>query len=84
MYVDDRCELYNFSDDPKELVNHYENPKFSEVRADLTTELLKRTMGVKVRDSGIDWDTERYPIDVRFEPLLKLEPDAPGITGLDD
>ena len=84
MYVDDRCELYNLSEDPKELVNRYKDPNYSEIRADLTTELLKRIMGVKNRNSGIEWNNDAYPVDVRFEPLLKLKPDETGITGLDD
>jgi hypothetical protein len=84
MYVDDRCELYNLSEDPKELFNRYKDPNYSEIRADLTTELLKRVMGVKNRNSGIEWNNDAYPVDVRFEPLLKLKPDETGITGLDD
>ncbi len=83
MYVDDRCELYNLAEDPQELNNLYQDTDYAEVRSELTTELLKRTMSVKNRPAGMQWNSGDYPIDYRFEPLLKLKPDETGITGLD-
>ncbi len=84
MYVDDRCELYNLKEDPLELDNRYGDPACLDVRNELATELLKRTLGVKVRNGRSDWPSERYPVDARFEPLLKFEPDNSRITGLDE
>lgn len=84
MYVDDRCELYHLKEDPHELHNRYDDPACLEIRNELTTALLKRTLGVKIREVGIDWPTDLYPVDARFEPLLKFEPDNTGQTGLDD
>jgi arylsulfatase A-like enzyme len=69
MYSDDLCELYNLEDDPDELDNLYDNPKYRDIQERMTTLLLKRILGVKVRDIGLDWDENEYPIDVRFNPL---------------
>ena len=82
IYEDDLCELYNLKDDPEELVNLYESKPHAEVRNELTLLLLKRTMGVKKRDVGMVWPFDEYPIDVRFESLLKFHGDNSDITGV--
>jgi arylsulfatase A-like enzyme len=70
IYTDDRCELYDLERDPFELHNLYEDKEYQDIKNELTLLLLKRTMGVKVRDIGsLDWDYPQYPYDVRFEPL---------------
>ncbi len=83
VYHDDRCELYNIAEDPEELVNRYDDPGCAETRIRMTTELLKRSLGVKVRDVGLDWPSDTYPVDVRFESLHKRNVDRNHITGLD-
>ena len=82
IYHDDRCELYNLADDPAETNNLYGDDACQSVQSDLTLELTKRMLGVKVRDVGIDWPYEEYSVDVRFEPLLKIHLDPAEITGL--
>lgn len=69
IYGDDICELYDLQTDPDELCNLYDRPGYETVQANMTLALLKRTMSVKVRDVGLDWDYPNYPHDVRFEPL---------------
>lgn len=70
IYYDDQCELYDLETDPYELNNLYENPEYSGIRDEMTLLLLKRVMGVKVRDIGqLEWNYPDYPHDVRFEPL---------------
>jgi arylsulfatase A-like enzyme len=84
LYVDDRCELYQLRDDPAELNNLYGQKEFQDIQTELTLDLTKRLLGVKVRDVGIDWPAEKYPVDVRFEALQKTCRDPVGITGLDN
>lgn len=80
MYFDDRCELYDLQEDPHETLNLYERGDYAAVRNDMTSKLLKRLLGVKVRDVGIDWpDAERWH-DVRFEPL-EIEAQAQDTHG---
>jgi len=72
IYHDDRAELYYLADDPEELNNLYDDPRHRDRRDALTLLLLKRVLGVKVRELGghnLRWPREQYPIDVRFEPL---------------
>ena len=69
IYSDDKCELYNLKDDPHELCNRYDDPNCADIRNRMTTLLLMRVLGVKMRDVGIEWDEEEYPVDVRFNPL---------------
>lgn len=69
MYADDLCELYNLEKDPQELHNRYNDPACRERREEMTQALLKRILAVKMRDVGMGWDQEEYPIDVRFEPI---------------
>lgn len=71
VYWDDKCELYDLSSDPDELINLYNNPEYECIRSDLTVKLLKRILSVKVRDIGLEWNYEEYKQDVRFEPLEK-------------
>ena len=59
------------------------DPARAAIQSELMLELLKRVVGVKVRDVGIEWEDTAHPVDPRFEPLLKFEPDPIGITGLD-
>ena len=82
VYHDDLCELYDLANDPHELKNLYEDEEYDTVRVDLTLDLTKRLLGVKVRDVGMNWPTEKYPIDVRFEALQKAYLDPSSITGL--
>ena len=82
VYFDDRCELFNIAEDPLELKNRFGDPSCERIQNELTLELLKRVVGVKVRDVELDWDKSSHPVDSRFEPLLKFEPDTAGITGL--
>ena len=82
VYFDDLGELYNLSEDPHELNNRFDDPACSDIQSELMLELLKRVVGVKVRDVGIEWSDKAHPVDPRFEPLLKFEPDPIGITGL--
>jgi len=82
VYHDDRCELYNLADDPAEMNNLYGDDAYGSVQSDLTLELTKRMLGVKVRDVGTDWPYEEHGVDVRFEPLLKKHRDPTEITGL--
>lgn len=80
IYSDDRCELYNLADDPRELRNLYEDKACEEIRTKMTLELLKRVLSVKTRDIGaLEWDGVDYPQDVRFEPL---EMSAEAITDI--
>lgn len=83
IYHDDRCELYDVNADPGETENRYDDPKYAVIQAELTTELSKRLLGVKVRDVGLRWPSEVHPVDVRFEPLQKMHADLSDITGLD-
>jgi arylsulfatase A-like enzyme len=69
VYADDICELYNLEEDPHELHNRYNEPALQDIQAHLSTDLLKRLLGVKMRDIGLKWDYPDYPVDVRFEPL---------------
>ena len=56
VYYDDVCELYDLEQDPRELVNRFDDPQLKAVRERLTLELCKRLMGVGVRDIGrIKW-----------------------------
>ena len=74
IYYDDRCELYDLSSDPKELNNLYDDPEYTTVRQKMTLKLLKRLLGVKVRDiKSLEWNDPKYPQDVRFEPLEMKE-----------
>ena len=74
IYYDDRCELYDLSSDPKELNNLYDDPEYTTVRQEMTLKLLKRLLGVKVRDiKSLEWNDPKYPQDVRFEPLEMKE-----------
>lgn len=72
VYYDDMCELYDIRDDPEEIENHYSNKKYKDIRDELIFELLRRMLGVKIRDIGeygLEWPVDKYPIDVRFELL---------------
>ena len=70
IYHDDQGELYRIDSDPEELHNLYNDPEYFAVRQELTLILLKRILGVKVRETGgIEWNFEEYGQDVRFEPL---------------
>ncbi|MHB9134213.1 MAG: sulfatase family protein [Armatimonadota bacterium] len=69
IYHDDAGELYNLTDDPHEMTNRYHDPTCRAIRDELTLALLKRVLGVKVRDVGLQWPGDAYPVDVRFEPL---------------
>lgn len=70
IYADDLCELYHLSQDPDEINNLYGNLQYNAVQQDMTLELLKRIMSVKVRDTGsISWNYQDYPVDVREHPL---------------
>jgi len=71
IYYDDRCELYNLKEDPYELYNLYGHPNYLDIQQDLIVTLLKRILGVKVRDVGLEWNYKPYMHDVRFEPLEK-------------
>lgn len=82
VYADDQGELYHLKDDPKERVNLYEDEAYASIRSDLTLSLVKRLLGVKVRDVGVEWPFEEYPFDVRFEALQKTHQDPAEITGL--
>lgn len=82
IYEDDNGELYDLKNDPDELVNLYRSDDHQLRRSDMTLALLKRILGVKVRDVGLDWPVEEYPVDVRFEPLQKFHQDRAEITGL--
>ena len=48
----------------------------------MTMSLLKRILGVKTRDVGIEWPYSDHPVDGRFEPLQKMREDRAEITGL--
>ena len=74
IYADDRCELYDLSTDPKELKNLYDDPAYKDIKTELTLDLLKRVMSVKTRDVGLNWNYEKYPHDVRYEPLENVGP----------
>jgi len=82
IYQDDRCELFNIIDDPGEATNLYGINEYAAIQSELTLELMKRILGVKVRDVGLHWPYEEHPVDVRFEPLLKSHQDSAEITGL--
>ena len=82
IYHDDRCELFNLADDSAELKNLYGLSEYASIQNELTLDLMRRVLGVKVRDVGMDWPTEKYPIDVRFEALQKNHLDPSSITGL--
>lgn len=71
VYVDDRPELYDLSQDPLELNNLFSCQEYRGKREDLMMKLLQRIMGVKIRDRGKKgkWDYEEYPYDVRRMPL---------------
>jgi arylsulfatase A-like enzyme len=80
IYEDDRGELYNLVNDPDELKNLYGSDEFGLIQAELTLALVKRILGVKVRDVGMNWPYEEHAVDVRFEPLLKTHRDPTDIT----
>ncbi|MCZ6674217.1 MAG: sulfatase-like hydrolase/transferase [Verrucomicrobia bacterium] len=82
IYEDDRCELYNLKEDPGENRNLYGNDEYRSIKAELTLDLMKRLLGVKVRNVGINWPYKEYSVDVRFEPLLKNHEDPADITRL--
>ena len=69
IYFDDVCELYNLKEDPHELHNLFGDSSCADIQAKMTEMLLKRVLGVKIRDVGIDWNENEYPTDVRFDPL---------------
>lgn len=70
VYAEDLGELYHVTEDPEERENLFENPEYADIRNDLTLRLLKRVLGVKIRDVGGGvWNTEEYPVDVRRMPL---------------
>lgn len=69
IYADDQGELYDIENDPHEMTNLFDSPEHKAIREELTMLLLKRVLGVKVRDVGMRWPAAKYPIDVRFEPL---------------
>lgn len=69
VYADDRGEMYHLKNDPLELDNLYGRAEYMEKQLELITALLQRTLAVKTRDIGIEWDFSAYPRDVRFEPL---------------
>ncbi len=69
IYADDRCELYDLSTDKYELKNLYDDEKYITIQTEMTLELLKRTMDVKKRDVGLEWNYSDYMHDVRFEPI---------------
>lgn len=70
IYADDLCELYHLPEDPGEVHNLYGNPQYMEVQQEMTLELLKRVISVKVRDTGnVEWNYPDYPVDVREHPL---------------
>ena len=74
IYYDDRCELYDLSSDPKERNNLYGNAAYTAIQQEMTLKLLKRLLGVKVRDiKSLEWNYPKYPQDVRFEPLEMKE-----------
>lgn len=76
IYHDDRCELYDIEKDPSESINLYEDAAYEGIRNEMTISLLKRVLGVKVRNVGLDWPDWSLSHDVRFEPL---EIDAPAV-----
>ncbi|MCT4543865.1 MAG: DUF4976 domain-containing protein [Vallitalea sp.] len=69
IYYDDQCELYNIKEDPHEMNNLYDDNSEKDIRNELTLLLIKRLLGVKVRDVGLEWPYDKYPHDVRCEPL---------------
>lgn len=70
VYHDDSGELYDLEKDPEELHNLHDDPGYQTIRQELTLKLLKRLLGVKVRDGFPgEWHYPEYPLDVRFEPL---------------
>lgn len=70
IYHDDRCELYDLSTDPHELLNLYGDEHFEDIQNRLSLQLLKRILGTKVRRiDSLEWVYPAYPNDVRFEPL---------------
>ncbi|MGQ9456126.1 MAG: sulfatase family protein [Armatimonadota bacterium] len=72
VYYDDICELYDLSEDPKELDNRFEDPTLEDIKNRLTLELCKRLLGIGVRDIGrIDWpepetDPRDRPLEVAY------------------
>lgn len=82
IYEDDQGELYDLDTDAEELVNLFDSEDYENVRSEMTLALLKRVLGVKVRDVGVEWPESVYPVDVRFEPLQKLHQDRANITGV--
>lgn len=69
MYQDDTTELYNLAEDPLELRNRAADPQCREILLEMTLLLVKRLLGVKVRDVGAQWPSAEFPRDVRYEPL---------------
>ncbi|MCT4598300.1 MAG: sulfatase-like hydrolase/transferase [Vallitalea sp.] len=69
IYYDDQCELYYIKEDPHEMNNLYDDNSVKDIRNELTLLLTKRLLGVKVRDVGLQWPYDKYPHDVRCEPL---------------
>ncbi len=70
VYAEDRGELYHITEDPEETKNLFERPEYADIRNDLILRLLRRVLGVKIRDvEGDVWNTEEYPVDVRRMPL---------------
>lgn len=72
VYYDDICELYDLSEDPRELDNRFEDPELEDVKNRLTLELCKRLLGIGVRDIGrIEWpepetDPRDRPLEVAY------------------
>ncbi|MCD6518831.1 MAG: sulfatase-like hydrolase/transferase [Anaerolineae bacterium] len=66
-YADDTCELYDLEQDPFEMHNLYFDPTYQSVRQQLEERLLRRLLGVRMRDVGVKWPGPG--IDPRSEPL---------------
>ncbi len=82
VYEDDFGELYDLSSDPGEMKNLFDDEAHQERKSKMTMSLLKRILGVKTRDVGIEWPYSDHSVDVRFEPLQKMREDRAEITGL--
>ncbi len=70
VYADDNGELYDVEKDPLESENLFGKAEYQSIQQELTMLLLRRELGVKVRDVPYDpWDTTWYAKDVRCCPL---------------
>lgn len=69
IYHDDITELYNLAEDPHELHNLADAPEMQSKLLEMTLLLIKRLLGVKVRDFPKGWPFNNFPRDVRYEPI---------------